>query len=128
MLKMLAQQQKLSDESFYHLGKLEENPQLALQWLKEIKNPNAEVYARLFIAFYSLKDWQSAVQYYHKLSPPYSKLHSLQLMAVECFIALNEHEYAEVLLKTMLQDESVEQQFSTPVHERPVHMPKVSQA
>lgn len=128
MLKTLALRQKLSDESFYHLGKLEDDPQRALKWLTEIKSPNEEVYARLFIAFYSLKNWHSAVQYYHKLSPPYSKLHSLQLMAVECFIALNEREYAEVLLKTMQIDESIEQRFPGPTLECPVLMPNVSQA
>jgi tetratricopeptide (TPR) repeat protein len=106
LLKRISPVHPLSDDSLYLLGSREDQPEWAIHWLAAIKHPNPEVLARLFISYHTMKNWHSAIEVYHQLSPPYSKLYALQRMAVDCFIALNKKDFAEDLLEAMQMEES----------------------
>lgn len=81
-------------------------PRSSLEWFDKVIPKNDEVYAGEAYARYENHQWQQALDLYHQLAPPYSKIFALQGIAIESLVELGEISLAEEILNNMLkQDE-----------------------
>ncbi|MFT4552805.1 MAG: tetratricopeptide (TPR) repeat protein [Chlamydiales bacterium] len=106
-LAKLAKQRPLSDHGYLQLGYvdlMQKEPRESLKWLRNIRRPDGEAIAYLGIASFQLGEWKAALDYFHQLPEPFSRVFALKSIAVRSFLELDKSDLAEELLTRMLED------------------------
>lgn len=102
-LQQVQRMHALNPDTYLRLGMglvSEKKFEAGVNWLKKIQKPDSEVNAALTLGYYSLGNWQAALQHFQQLQEPYKSLDGLNAIAIWSFVALNKFSEAEKLLNS----------------------------